>query len=305
LSIKSEQSSHRSQRVIGLLEVERNRRSLDVERLRRRVLELAKEVTGQDPFSGAVLDIDKALPTLTSLRERLIEVEIDWEALNRMIQSQEKGADPLPEHAMSPGHSDLDIESRPEIHGWQLVIDRIDACMEGMNDLEIKWRDNSDMADLVNALQSQQTALGELEQELREQLLQQQNNKQVPSHQQSIAAMERELAKLDTRKEYLVKQLNEKQETMQMGAAKSLQLEFARAELAREEKVFELIAARKLALQTELRAPRRVRLRQRATVPLTPLDPVPYKVLWIGCLIAFAVPLALAFVFRSSKKGLD
>jgi hypothetical protein len=158
------------------------------------------------------------------------------------------------------------------------------------------------MADLVNALQGQETALGELQQELREQLLQQQNQKQVPNPQQSIAAMESKLAELDVKKEYLARQYNEEKETMKKGDAKSIRLEFAKAELAREEKVFELIAARKLAMQTELRAPMRVQLAKAATVPLKPLDPVPYKVLLIGCLTAFAVPFAFTFVSRPAKR---
>jgi capsular exopolysaccharide synthesis family protein len=73
-----------------------------------------------------------------------------------------------------------------------------------------------------------------------------------------------------------------------------VQFEFALGELAREERVFELIAARRLSLETELRAPTRVQLRQEANVPSTPLNPVPYKLLVISLFAAFAAPLAVA-----------
>ena len=58
LSIQSDEGFRRTQRVIDLLEEERSRRSLEVERLRERVLVLAKEVTGKDPFGqGVVTDV--------------------------------------------------------------------------------------------------------------------------------------------------------------------------------------------------------------------------------------------------------
>ena len=81
---------------------------------------------------------------------------------------------------------------------------------------------------------------------------------------------------------------------LQTGGAKSVELEFARAELEREEKVFELIASRKLALQTELRAPARVQLRQKAILPAIPIQPIPYKVLLLACSAAFVAPFGLA-----------
>jgi capsular exopolysaccharide synthesis family protein len=64
--------------------------------------------------------------------------------------------------------------------------------------------------------------------------------------------------------------------------------------LAREEKVFEMIASRKLALQTEMRAPARVKFQRRADVPVIPVEPLPYKVLILACVTAFGVPFGLA-----------
>ena len=73
----------------------------------------------------------------------------------------------------------------------------------------------------------------------------------------------------------------------QNNSSKSIELEFTRAELAREEKAFESIANRQLEMQTELRAPSRVQLRQAATVPSEPEARTPYMQLAIACAAAF------------------
>jgi hypothetical protein len=53
--------------------------------------------------------------------------------------------------------------------------------------------------------------------------------------------------------------------------SKIIALRFAEAELAREERLLESISSRKLALQTEMRAPARVSVRQKASVPKAPI----------------------------------
>ena len=57
----------------------------------------------------------------------------------------------------------------------------------------------------------------------------------------------------------------------------TLELEFKHDELARAEKVFELIAARTLQIQTERNAPTRVSLLRMAEVPATPMEPYPLR----------------------------
>jgi capsular exopolysaccharide synthesis family protein len=71
-------------------------------------------------------------------------------------------------------------------------------------------------------------------------------------------------------------------------------LEFKKSELMREEKVFELIASRRLSLQTEMHAPARVKLQRSADVPAAPVEPVPYKLLLLVSSLAFATPFAAA-----------
>jgi len=86
----------------------------------------------------------------------------------------------------------------------------------------------------------------------------------------------------------------------------SLDLEFARAELAREEEVFEQIAQRALALRTEMRAPAQVTLMKRADTPSAPLQSLPLKQMALALLLSFGLPFAPAVLWeRTARRVMD
>jgi capsular exopolysaccharide synthesis family protein len=79
---------------------------------------------------------------------------------------------------------------------------------------------------------------------------------------------------------------------------KTLELEFTRAELSLKEKVFEMIAERSMALNTELRAPGRVSLLHRAEPPSDPLQRLPFRELALVGLMSFCLPFGLAIMWE-------
>ncbi len=60
LRLQDAEERQRSQMVIEVLEKERLERGARVEQLRNRVIELAKELTGKDPFGQGVVTDDRA-----------------------------------------------------------------------------------------------------------------------------------------------------------------------------------------------------------------------------------------------------
>ena len=155
---------------------------------------------------------------------------------------------------------------------------------------------HADYVALKRELTERQKELSEVKTKVRNAILGERAIKRKDEQSQRINQLTRELESLDKRHELLAKRFEDQVKELKSGGAKSVELEFARSELEREEKVFELIASRKLALQTELRAPPRVLLRQKAIVPTVPLEPIPYKLLLLACSAAFAVPFGLAVV---------
>ncbi|MEO2048793.1 MAG: polysaccharide biosynthesis tyrosine autokinase [Pirellulales bacterium] len=294
LELQTDEEYRLSQRVIALLEEERLRRSLEVERLRDRVLELAKEVTGKDPFGGGILDLSKNMGPAGNLYQSLTEVEVNREVLKAEIQSLRDAPMLIPDHAKSSGLLDLNVANHPEVRQQQALLDEIRERMEGLKGMVVHLDTHSGYGRLLRNLEEETLQLEQLKMMLRETLSNQNENTQAEDRKMVIASMEQQLVQLNIKKKFLTSRFEKHLKDIQSGGAKSVQLEFSRAELKREEKVFELIAARKLALQTELRAPARVRLRKSANVPTSPLMPIPYKLLLVGCAAALAAPLGLA-----------
>jgi len=295
LSIQSDEEYRRTERVIKLLEDERLRRADDVERLRDRVMALAKEVTGKDPFGqGVTTDVERNVGTISSLYQSLTDIEVNREVLKAQIQSLQEAPMLIPDHAKVSGMLELSVANRPEVRQQEAVIDAIGDQMEQLKKLVVHWETNDPYLRLQEELEENKKKLAKLKVMLTEELSSQQSDDKGQERKLQIAALQRDLATLDVKDKLLTDRYNKQMNELKSGGSKSVQLEFARGELAREEKVFELIAARKLALQTELRAPARVRLRQAASVPSIPMEPIPYKLLLLGCTAALVSPLGLA-----------
>jgi len=78
----------------------------------------------------------------------------------------------------------------------------------------------------------------------------------------------------------------------------TVDLEFKRAELLRAQLVLNEIADRIVALKTEQRAPERVELLQKATVPTVPTQMLPWKKLYMLCLALLCLPFGLAVLWE-------
>ena len=84
MNIYSDDEFKRSQRVIDILEEERRRRGFEVERLRKNVVDLAKEVTGRDPFGGnEVTDVNRVIGPVGALFQSLTESDVEREVRRR------------------------------------------------------------------------------------------------------------------------------------------------------------------------------------------------------------------------------
>ncbi len=85
---------------------------------------------------------------------------------------------------------------------------------------------------------------------------------------------------------------------VQDASALGVDFESMQSELRRRERVYEMIAARKIALITEISAPTRVQLwgdgEEGAKVPQQPIETLPVKPLAVACMLAFAAPFGLA-----------
>ena len=302
MNIHSGDEFQRSQRVIEILEEERRRRALEVDRLRKRVVDLAKDVTGRNPFGNEVTDFNRALSPVGALFQSLTEADVEQEVRKAEMQSLIDTPALSQDRMESSGLLDLEIENQNAIRERQKEISDLESRMEDVKREVIRfkkdpqWESNPAYVAFKEEWTQRQQELVEAKRKVRETVLAQRKEKLSSEREQQIDKIKRELESMEARKQLLSKRFAEQVNELQSGGAMGVELEFARAELEREEKVFEMIASRKLALQTELRAPARVQLRQKANIPTVPVEPIPYKLLLIACSGAFFAPFGLAIL---------
>jgi succinoglycan biosynthesis transport protein ExoP len=303
----SRDDADRTRKVIDILEDERLRRAVEVERLRTQLVRLSEEATGKDPYTGSTKDFTLSANPLGSLFQSLTELELDREMLKAQKQflTETKSGDHDP--LETSGLLKMEIDTHEEVRKREEAILALESQQEEIKADAVRyqknpqWKSSPAYVAVEKDIEQRRTDLEEFKSKLRTMVLSQRREQQKLERAQEIAKVDQQLEELDARSKLLSARFDERLNEHKSGEGKSVQLEFARAALAREEKVFELIASRKLALQTEMRAPARVRLTRKADVPSVPIIPVPYKVLLVACSMALCAPFGLAV----AKEFLD
>lgn len=302
------EESERTNQVIARLDEAQARHSDVVQQRRKQVLELAKNVTGRDPFGqGTMLDVSRVLSPLGSIYQQQSALEVRARVLEAEIQSLRDEPILTEDRAVTSGLLDLEIANRPEIRQLR---DQVELAKYQMEEMKAKllnntWQTNKHFLKLQADVEAMEKALADETARVRSQILEARAIVRDQERAQLLAAKESELRSLTTQLQLLAAKYQEHVSKLGNNDVASVELEFAKAALDREERVFELIEQRKLALQTELRAPDRVSVAQRATPPKRPVEPIPYKLLAVACLGAMMTPLGLAALREITVKKIS
>lgn len=310
LSIQSEEEFRRTQRVIDILEEERRRRSLDVERLRQKVVRIGKEVTGRDPFAqNSISDFGRAHNPSSSLFQELARLDVEQELTKAEMAAARNSDLASSNHDKISGILELEIAStisnHPNIIEAENTIALLQTKMTEIESLKKLGQQDSAWKRLDKQVQQYESTLADTKAELKDKVLLQRKEMHRLSRNSNLEKLQHKLDELLTRREILDKKFRNSVTELQKNGGKSIELEFARSELMREESVFELIASRKLAMQTELRAPTRVRLRQKAPKPKNPVAAYPLKKLIMFCSLAFIAPFGLTVLREISVQRIN
>lgn len=294
----------RSRIVIEVLEKDRAERKPKVDGLRKQVVELAKELTGKDPFGqGVVTDVNAFSPA-AALYQSLTEADVSFEVLKAELQALKEAPALMDEKIAAAGVLELEISNRADVRYLEDRSAQLNEAIAQLKNLPRKkigdtWENDPQYIRLHDLSEQSKAELEELKTKARQKLVAFRLEERKAEHQRLIAGKEQELAALIKKREMLTQKFQSHLQALKSSSAQSADLEFAKAELEREEKVFELIAARQLALQTEQNAPARVSLRLTASPPKMALEPIPYKLLLVACLISLIAPLAIAVAQES------
>lgn len=300
-TLRSSEESNRGERVISLLEEERQRRADEVSQLRASVQSLARQAGGGVASNGAT-GPDPAQASLIDLQNRLISAEVEAETLKARLRAAEEQA-AAPRSSSSEPSNDIALEQSPEV---RRLLDALTAKQTKLADIRLR-----------SALGDQDPAHRQLREEIArdEQAIQRMRTevrRQLPAAAGAVGGARRpadEVAALRTEldgreqaarflRERYAKQARELKQTDRDPLALAAQ----RGSLERAERTLELITERLTKLRTEMRAPGRVSLLQRAEPPLEPLEAKPVKrlaLVWLGGLfLPFAAAVAWERMIR-------
>ena len=303
-NLREQDEAARTQRVIELLDQEQDRRGREVNDLRHRVRELSREIYGNDPIAASSSTVTVvANHPLEALRQRLITAEVDRQTMEARIKAFEESMEHDPD--VPEIYVEMAVDESSDTQELQALLMSKRSLLERTAAVALNGQENPAYRRLKREVESLEQAL------LRARI---QSRPRIKERMQAMAAMERrnELAQMRaTLESYraIEDRLNQQYETevesLTESGDRSLELEFARAELAREEAVHEQIAQRALALHTEMRAPARVTLMKRATPPSIPVEEIPWKNIALASLMSLCVPFGIAMLWERNVRRIS
>jgi capsular exopolysaccharide synthesis family protein len=297
LQIQQASEKERTDRVVELLERERLARRTVVERLQKEVQKLGEVITGHDPFfNSRTTNIDIASNPAFNTYNQLTQLDLQIIELNANIQSLEEGSASELGDAQTASVASLQVTRDAEVQQRKEAISGLQATMADFRTtmLDGKWKNDPFYKGLLQKLKDEQLALKELEETKKEVYLEEAAKNRETENEWNRIQLQRKLELVKRQKEKLEEKLATEMELQKSSGSEIVEFQFKAAELKREEKIFELIASRSLAIQTESRAPARVTLKQEAMRPLLPVNRVPYKILFLACSAALLAPFGLA-----------
>ena len=286
-TLRNGEENSRGERVISLLEEERQRRAEEVAQLRASVQSLVKQSGGVIAANGTT-GPDPAQAALVDLQNRLVSAEVEAETLKARLRAAEELA-AAPRNSSTEPISDAAVEQNPEV---RRLLDALTAKQTKLADIKLR----SALGDQDPAHRQLREEIGRDEQAI--QRMRAESRRQLPAAAGAVGGGRRpadEVAvlrsELDGRvqaarflRERYEKQVRELKQADRDPLAAAAQ----RGALERAERTLEVITERLTRLRTEQRAPGRVSLMQRAEPPLEPLEAKPVKrlaLVWLGGLL--------------------
>ena len=300
--LRTQNDAHRAQRVIELLEQEKDRRVRDVDDRRSKVRELSKKILGIDPFTGtATSEVVLMNHPLEGIRQRLTNTEVERQILEAQVKAIEE--------SMTNNHAeiedvvvDMSIRETSEIQDLTARLMTSRAKLQQIETSSAHGKQDAAYIRLAREVKMLEETLVTTEKSIRPRVEREIQAMAVNQRRGELAQMRSQLEGQRLMENLLRERYEERLRDASANGNESLNLEFARAELLREEGVHELIAQRVLQLRTEVGAPSRVTLLNRAVAPGAPVERVPMKMLALAVLASFCFPFGIAVTWERTIR---
>lgn len=301
-AVRERDEESQTTRVLELLEEEKKVREQKIDSIRDEMKALGKNVIGANPVTGE--PVQEIMGPLKELGDKAAQAELDRRMLELEIiaitetieNSQFKVGDMEVEMALT---------ETPEIKDLRVLIANKKAMLHVIESAAADGKNASAYKRLEREIASYQRSLDNAANYARPQISDQLEKIAALDQQDLLKQLKAELEHKLTMENLLSERYHEKLKEAGESGDQILELQFRRAELGREEKVFEMIAERQMALTTESRAPGRVALLQKAEAPTGPVESLPLRNLAAVIFASGCLPFGLALLWELSVKRIS
>jgi len=300
-NVRDQDDAERTNRVLGLLKELETSRKRQVEGLQNRYRELYQTATGSDPFLARPNRAQGQDHVLYEVESKWATAEVEREVQAARLTAFQEFAE-TSEIEVPSWKVEQALNAHEAIQTRQAALDRQSADLARLKDKLARGVDDPMYQERQGAIEEAKEALQTLRAKLRDEVKQQLESAERLAREQEADRMRFQLESYQSMAEAYRQQYEKKKQEVLAGveanSADTVELEFAREDYLRAQKVYDLIAQRVREIETEQDAPARVKLRQAATVPTRPVESVPTKKIAAASFVSLLFPFGLAVLWE-------
>lgn len=289
----------RTKRLIELLEQERLASERDVERLRENVRQMTLEQTGKDPYAANPARKKDERPNhqLAALQSQLTAAQVEQTMLRSQISAAEEYSVKHPVE-VTDSMADRALEKNERLQRALASMAEKKSRLAGVKATAAQGDKSPMYLALAEEIRRDEENLASQRRDWREQAKTDLQAELAKQQQDRLMLWKMQLDELAVRERALTQSYEDELQKVKEYTGASLTLEVKRGELERALAVMDRIAQRAFLLRTEQRAPARVELLEKATIPIRPVEVVPHKRIGMAAAAACIVPYLLAFLWE-------
>lgn len=309
-AVRERDEQSQTKRVLELLEQEKITRTAEMQEIRERMRKLAKESAGDgleidEGGTGVPLeDSDKQWGRLNELRDKLSQTYLERRMDEMKIKALEET---ISKHDIGIAAVEVEvaISDTDDIRELRALIASKKAMLYRHETASAAGKKDSGYRKLQREIKSYERTLAGAATSARPIVTESLQAMKSLERQDLLKQLNQELLMKKNFEKLLRERVREQLANVGESSDDRMELEFTRQELARKEKVFEMIAERSMALTTESRAPGRVALMRRAEEPSGPVESLPLRNLAAAIFVSGCFPFGLALLWELSVRRIS
>jgi len=291
--VRGSADAQRTQKIVELLDTEQRRRESRVGELRERVRQMTKDATGKDPFSVNAEQETAAPNPLSGLHLQLADAEVKRTVAEVQLQALEESI-AASQFEIPDGAIQEAVDNHPDVQAVEAAIAGRTNTLTEYEGTLVGGKEHPRYVELSEVLEEDKGRLERARERAAQNIRTEMRGDWENRREAELAKLRSQVEDYRMMQQAFQRLCDENVQARKASSSISLDLEFARIELARAQEIRNRIADRIETLKTEQRAPDRIDLQKVASAPQVPVEMLPVKKLGLLSLALFCLPFSLA-----------